>query len=367
MDITNNGFSSIESIECIKEIISIFRKLSCYNLINFNDMTKICLNIFKCFNYIRIMRNLIYKSYSNNKDTQDVKSKNDSQYFNKICMKIYYIVIKILMNFIYTYNDNIINNFIYDKEKYPDINSISLVNECFIYKKNELGRIIFKITICILTCIQKYYKNFENKRVVLIQRIGMKILQYPLNKYDEYITNIVGSLDKFKYYSENSKKIKINVNSQYYKELSRQCNLVSNAYYQYFNFEISILNMLEIINDSLNFVLKDSLEFIDNILSFDGNEIQKEFNRNQKIAILSTNYYSLIGKVFNIIYHHQNRKKNYETTIEKYQKDIDNNEDNSKTNNDFGLNDFIQYIPINIEDEIIKKILYFYFCFTLNS
>ena len=136
----------------------------------------------------------------------------------------------------------------------------------------------------------------------------MKILQYPLNKYDEYITNIVGSLDKFKYYSENSKKIKINVNNQYYKELSRQCNLVSNAYYQYFNFEISILNMLEIINDSLNFVLKDSLEFIDNILSFDGNEIQKEFNRNQKIAILSTNYYSLIGKVFNIIYHHQNRK-----------------------------------------------------------
>ena len=31
------------------------------------------------------------------------------------------------------------------------------------------------------------------------------------------------------------------------------------------------------------------------------------------------------------------------------------------------LNNLLNYIPINIEDEIIKKILYFYFCFASNS
>ena len=373
IDLTNKGLYIIESIEFVKEIISIFTKLSCYNLIHIYDMTKICKILYKCINYIRIMRNSVYKSYGNYNDNIDVKSKNDSDYFNLIALKIYYIVIKMLLNFIYNYNDNIINKFIYDKEIELDNNSISLENLdniCFIYKKNELGRLIFKITICILTSIQKYYNGFENKRIIVIQRIGMQILQYPLNKYDEYITNIIGSLNKFNFYFEKSKKIKID-NNLFYKELSRQCNLISNAYYQYFNFEISVLDMIEVINKSLNFVLEDSVDYIDNILSIEQNEVQKEFNFNQKIAILSTNYYSLISKVINIMHHHQSRKKNKEKNFENHQKDNViigyNNEKNLENKKELELNDFFQTIPMNIEDEIIKKIIFFYFCFSVNS
>ena len=48
--------------------------------------------------------------------------------------------------------------------------------------------------------------------------------------------------------------------------------------------------MLEIINNSLNLILGESSEKIQYL---DENEIQKKFNYNQIIAILSTNYLSL--------------------------------------------------------------------------
>ena len=363
-DISYKGLSTIESVEVLKEIISIFRKFSCYNLMHNNNMIKTCAKIYKCFNYLRIIRNYLNKVSINDKTSSDIKSKNDTHYFNKITQKVYYTIIKMFMNFIYNYNDNVINKIIYDKEKYPYVHSINLDNVCFIFKKNELGRLIFKITICILSTIQKNFVNHENSKIVLIQRIGMKILQYSLIKNDNYIVNIIGSLNKFKYYFEKNTKILKIYNTQYYKELNRQCILVSNAYYQYFNFEITILEMLEIVNDSLNFVLEDSLDYIDKMLSFTGNQIQKEFNYNQNISIISTNYFSLISKVINIIFNHQNRKNKFESQHKDIQ--IDEYDEDGRFN-ESDLNDFIQYIPMNVEDEIVKKILYFYFCFTLNS
>ena len=370
IDIAYKGFSTIESVDCLKEIISIFRKLSCYDLLYISDMTKICVNLYKCFNYLRIIRNSFKKNLFKSKMTNDVNSKKDSIYFNRITLKIYYIIIKMFMNFIYNYNDNIIKRILYDKEKYSFINSIGLHNVCFIYKKNELGRLIFKITICILTSIQKNYNNFDNKKIVLIQRVGIKIIQFSLIKSDDYILNILDSLNKFKNYFEKSKILKIN-NNQYYKELNKYCTLISKSYYQYFNFEISILEMLKIVNDSLNFVLGDSIDYIDNILSYDGNEIHKEFNHNQILSIISTNYFSLISKAFNIIYHYQKRKTKIEKIIEDKKKKNDESyvekENIFERTNFIELNKLIYYVPMNIEDEIIKKILYFYFCFTLNS
>ena len=372
IDITYKGFSTIESVDCLKEIISIFRKLSCYDLLYISDMTKICVNLYKCFNYFRIIRNSFKRNLFISKMANDVNSKKDSVYFNRITLKIYYIIIKMFMNFIYNYNDNIIKRILYDKEKYIFINSIGLNNVCFIYKKNELGKLIFKITICILTSIQKNYNNFDNKKTILIQRIGIKIIQFSLIKTDDYILNILDSLNKFKNYFEKSKILKIN-NYQYYKELNKHCILISKAYYQYFNFEISILEMLKIVNDSLNFVLGDSIDYIDNIFSYDENELHKEFNHNQILSIISTNYFSIISKVFNIIYHYQMRKGKIEKIIEEKKKIIDESYiDKDSTlilekNNIMDLNNLLNYIPINIEDEIIKKILYFYFCFASNS
>ena len=354
IDIIYKRFWTIDSIDCINEIFSILRKLSCYNLININYMIQICISITKCMNYINITRNSFNKNI-NAKNNTDVKAKNDYAHFKNIILKLYYIIIKMLLNFIYNYNDMIINNIIFNKEKYPDIDSINFKNVCFLYSKNELARLIFKITLYIITSIQKNYSFIDNKRTILIQKIGMDILQYSLNKNDNYLINIFSSLNKFKYYQTSQGSI-ININNnQYYKELIIQSNLITEAFYHYFNFEISIENMLEIINNSLNAVLEDSFD----ILKFDGNKIEKEFNQEQKIAILSSSYYSLISKAINIMCHHQNRNKMSENKFNKYL--------NGKNKIENNLNQFINYLPNQLEDEIIKKILYFYFCFSLNS
>ena len=345
-----NGSSSIESIEGIKEIMAILRKLSCYNLINNEQMSNICLNILKSFDFIRIVRNSFIANNEieiKNSSNYDLKTKKDLRYLNKILLKLYYIIIKMIMNFIYNYNDNTLSKNIYDKEKYPDIDSINHENVCFIYKRNELGRFIFEINISILSYLQKYFNNYESKKIILIQRIGMEIIQYALNKDDDYYLNILDSLNQIKNYYTNS--LIINKNSQYYKELSRQCNLITNSFYQYFNFEITIEEMLQVINNSLNIVLG---ELSDKISSFYEIEIQNGFNYYQKTSILSTNYFSLISRVIGIIYHYQNRNNVF---------------NDQKLSNNIKLNLFIQLLSSNIEDQIIKKILYFYFCFVFNS
>ena len=171
-----------------------------------------------------------------------------------------------------------------------------------------------------------------------------------LRKYNNYIETyfIIYSINQVKYYNLDSKKLKINKN-KYYKDFLKQCDLISDAFNQYFNFEKTIEEMLGIINNSLNIVLGESAE---KFIYLEENDYQEQFNYNQIIAILSTNYLSLICRVIGIIYHYQNRIN------------VFNN--NKKTNN-IKLNMFIQSLSFNIEEEITKKILYFFFWFAFGS
>ena len=131
-----NVASSSESFICIKEILAIFRKLSCYNLISNEQMIKICINILNIFNYIRIFKN----NSKNNNDTSIEKNN-----INKtLLLKLYYIIMKMMMNFIYNYNDNTLYKIIFDKEKYPDTNSITSNNVCFLFKKMNLENLSIK-------------------------------------------------------------------------------------------------------------------------------------------------------------------------------------------------------------------------------
>jgi len=351
-NIIYKGSSSIESFECAKEIIAIFRKLSCYNLINNELMTKICINILKYFNFIRIIKsNFIVPNDEDKiktKSTNDLKIKKDSDTIKKILFKLYYMIMKMIMNFIYNYNDNILNELIFNKEKYPDINSITLDNVCFLYKRNELGRFIYEINISILSSIFKDYDNFFNKKLILTKRIGMEIFHYSLNKADNYYLNIFNSINLVNYYYKFSKNLLLNKN-QYYKDLIKQCNLLSNAFDLYFNFGQTIEEMLVVVNNALNFVFGG--ELVKKIISLD-DDMKNGFNFSQKLTILSSNFFSLISRVIGIINHYQNRNKVF---------------NDQRFSNNIKLNVFIQILPKKIEDEIIKKILYFYSCFIFNS
>ena len=75
----NKRPSLIEAIHTIKEVASILRKLSSYNLIKNNDMAKICFNIYGSFNWIYNIKMHLFKN-----DQKDIKSKIDTYYFNNI-------------------------------------------------------------------------------------------------------------------------------------------------------------------------------------------------------------------------------------------------------------------------------------------
>ena len=145
-------------------------------------MISICINILKTFDFLRIIRNSFSNNYSNFKNSINIKSDCDIIRFDSILLKLYYIIIKIMLNFIYNYNDNILNKIIFNEKKYSDIDTVDIDNFNFLFRKNELGKFISKINIYILSYIQKHYNNSDNKKNVLIQRIGMEILKYFLIK-----------------------------------------------------------------------------------------------------------------------------------------------------------------------------------------
>ena len=331
-----NNISSLDAIHCLKEIFCILRKLSCYNLIRNNDMVKICSNILESFNWIRNIKNYIFKN-----NQKDIESKLDFYRFNNILIKTFYVIIKMLQNFIYNFNDNMIDNILSNKKKYPNLNDISIDNVCFICKKNELGEIIFKITIHILSILLNDYSKIHNKRIILIQNLAIEILQYALDENDNYILNIKNSLLKphFDFNVNNTIKEK----NKFYNEYSNQANIISNALNQYFNFEKKLEEIIEIVNGSLNIILGEKI--VNNILSFNGDDINLEFDINQKMSLFYSNYPFLLNKVINILYYYCNK---------------------DKENSEY-LNDINEPIPPNVEKEIIKKILYFYFSLGINS
>ena len=336
--VNNHHPSNIEAIHCLKEIISVFRKFSCFNLIKNHDMVKFCSCVLESFNWIREIKNFNLKNGQN-----DIKSKIDFYYFNNISIKLFYIIMKTLQNFIFNYNDNIINSIISNKKKYPNINDIKPENICFIFKKNELGELIYKISINILSTLERDYKKTHNKRIILTQRLSEQIIHYSLIEDDNYILNIIDSVYKY--------NINYNISlekNKFHSEYLKQANNISNIFNQYFNFEKSIEESLELISDSLNFFLEDKK--IKNISSFKEEKYFQEFSPEQQLAIYYTNYYCLISKTIDLIQNHEKRIKESE-----------------KNENSENYNDLIKPIQINLEDDIIKKILLFYFSFSKNS
>ena len=337
--INNKSPAIIEAVHCIKEIISIFRKMSCYNLIKSYDMVKICSNVLESFNWIRNIKNYLFRN-----DQRDIKAKIDTYYFNNISIKALYVIIKTLQNFIYNYNDNILDMIIHNKKIYSNINDIRADNICFIFKKNELGELIFKLAIYILSILERNYKKVNNKRILLIKTLSIEIMQYALHTDDIYMLNIVDSFYKchISYMQGGSK---------YYSYFLAHANNITNIFDQFFNFEKTLEETCNIINDILNTILDE--DTIKNIESFNGDNVINIFNPEQKLVIYNTNFFSLIIKIIGIM-------NNYHKRISECEKK------DSKDKN-FNLNELIINIPSSLEEAILKKILSFSFSFVANS
>ena len=66
---------------------------------------------------------------------------------------------------------------IHNKKRFKNINEIKSDNIHFIFKKNELGESIFKITIYILSILEIDYKKNIDKRIILTKRISYEIIE----------------------------------------------------------------------------------------------------------------------------------------------------------------------------------------------
>ena len=313
-------YNSIESIECIKNILLIFYKFASFNLLNIEDMINICVKIELIFNYINLIRKASFK-------------KNVDQLI-KLELKMLNIIIKMMLIFIYNYNDKIITNILFNKDKFYNVNYVTSDKVNFLIKNNKLGNYINKIAIRVTSILIQYYKERQNTDIYKQTLLStIRILEFSLTSDDNYMKNIVQSLEYLKnndcsYLFNNKNDPEI---LKYYDILQKESEKIEKAYFNYLNFVISKKGLINIIHESLNTILDGSINQFDekNI-----DRIHVSFSKEQNIAVIQTHFFSKICKIFDIIF-------------------------NDNENN---INQMVKK-----NDDVVKKILIFYFIFVNTS
>ena len=156
-EINSFGLNNLEFYNAINEIITILRKLSVYSLISNGDMIRISSEtekLLKNFSELRKKSKNVQPQYISNSNNED----GNNQIWNKET-KLFLNILKMLHNFIYTYNDRAIYNMLTNTNRFPKIDEINPKNSTFIFSKNDLGRLIAKITINIMGILNKNYHN----------------------------------------------------------------------------------------------------------------------------------------------------------------------------------------------------------------
>ena len=139
IDILNNllqqDINCPEIFDVVIEICGILKRLSGFYLFNNTKMELFCIAIEKIF---------ILKKFRNSNEKQ---------------IKLYYILTKMFLYFIYNYNDNSFYDYIFDKK-------MNITSVKFVFRKNELGRIISRNIIRMMyfvLMIKNYNKLSKNE------------------------------------------------------------------------------------------------------------------------------------------------------------------------------------------------------------
>ena len=349
-EINIKGFNSIEAINCLGEIFGILKKLAFFNLISNGDIIRILQEIEKFFMNLNILRNYLkiynkneemYKIYltkttkkNEDKDRNELKSQisensnlnlfnlsleeNENEeesseidnlespgvklndvYFYDQELPLYYTIIKLLRIFYFNVNDRLVQNFICNKEQYPNNHLFNSNNISFSYMKNDFGRTLFKVCIKILFVIHKYNKtNERNKKIYeKILYHGTKILEYSLMKKDSYLISLIRSFTNGEFYEKKINLIDYENINNYNNELTllfSEKNNLDSSNKKFLNFEI---NNEELINNYI--------KSIDNILNanpeFKDTKSPKGFNEKMLVAILKSKYFFILSKIYRIL------------------------------------------------------------------
>ena len=298
------GFSCIETVDTIYIIVKILNKMSNYNLINNGDMIRIIQEIEKIFLGIENLKKLILTKNipflnfdKENEQRKSIVIQKNFEILSDKEIKLCYTILKLLRNFLICFNDRLIHNALFNSNKYPSIDSINKDSVIFSFEKTDLGRALIKLVIFVLDIIQNISSKYPKKeKLENILKHGIKILSGFIRPDDSYLLNIIQSIKNNEFYVKENE---LDESSDLeYKEILKEKNRLEKCYKNFFIFEISLENVIQEVNQSLDVILKGKMK-----------ESKKKSDKkfkglvNKKIlCILKSNYYFSLSKFFQILH-----------------------------------------------------------------
>ena len=241
----------IEIYDVVIEICGILKRMAGFYLFNNTKMELFCIAIEKIF---------IIPKFKNSNEKQ---------------IKLFYILTKMFLYFIYNYNDNSFYDYILEKNS--NLNSAK-----FVFRKNELGRIISRniIRMMYFVLMVKNYNKLsksENNMCIKILSYGKHVLDLMFTEEDNYMMNYFNR-NNFPTYLLNV--ISIKPIDPDFIAIKKEVEGIENLYYSYFVFDIDKKELIKEINSHL-----------ENVIS-----VSKSINMNE--YLLKSNFCYIICKLF---------------------------------------------------------------------
>ena len=215
-----------EIFDVVIEICGILKRLSGFYLFNNTKMELFCIAIEKIF---------ILKKFKNSNEKQ---------------IKLYLILTKMFLYFIYNYNDNSFYEYIFEKK-------INLTSVKFVFRKNELGRIISRNIIRMMyfvLMIKNYNKLSKNENSMCNKVLiyGHHILDLMFTEQDNYFMHYTIK-DVLPNYLLNVISIK-SIDPDFIA-VNKEVESIEKLYNSYFIFEIDKKELVKEINNNLENVI----------------------------------------------------------------------------------------------------------------
>ena len=289
----NYEITCVEAYDTLIQICAILERMSIFSLFNSKEMNKLCFSLEKGFEFF----------------------KREKSYQKQI--QLFLIVIKMIHNFVYSFNDEVFVKYITSKDDKKKKTEPAKVT--FLFTKNELGRLISRNVIRItyftlLTIKNRILTDEEKKKCRKIMNHGMKIMSFLISPKDTFIL----SLNKYQKHSNEYLQLlfekEYTENNETYKKIEKENAFLEQNYENFFIIEIEENELIINIAKSLENII--SLAKVVEIRPF----------------LFRTKYFFTISKAFYIIHLDDSNEEhkafiyNYFTFLHYF---VENNSDNA--------------------------------------
>ena len=219
-DLLNQEINTKEVYDVIIEICGILERLSGFYLFNNINMVRFCFAVEKSFSFSKF------------------KNSHEKQ------IKLFSILTKTFVYFIFNYNDTSIYDYILDKK--TDINKVK-----FVFYKNELGRLISRNVIRMMyyvLIVKRYNKLGKSENNICSRTIyyGSQILELMFTERDTYFMNYLNRKQLPTYLFQ---VLSITSNNDDFNEVNLESEKLEKLYYSFFIFELDKKELIKEVNN----------------------------------------------------------------------------------------------------------------------